>query len=419
MIKNHDDVILKNYELAKEIFSDYGVDAEKELKNFSNVKMSIHCWQGDDVKGFEKSDDVSSQNLVTGNYPGAAKNGDQLRKDIDMAASLSPFKHKVNIHSFYAEGTNQRNKVNINDFSRWVEWANEKGYGLDFNASFFTHKMMDGHLSLSSLKKDVRDYWVEAGQGAREIAYQMGKALNQKCINNIWIPDGMKDVPADRFKYRELLTDSLNRILEKKYDKKIMADVLEGKLFSIGVESFTTGSHDFYEAYAVKNNVGICMDTGHYHATENVADKISAVAPFVDDILLHITRGVRWDSDHVLLQSDELLNIFEEITRGNLYNKVHLGLDYFDASINRIAAWSIGLRAAGKAVLTSFLQPFELIRQAEVNGDFTARLMLTDDMKNLPYNAVWEYLLLKQNIAIGKEALVKVKEYEVKELNKR
>lgn len=413
-----DNIILNNYESAKEIFKDYGVDTEKAIENFSDVKMSIHCWQGDDVKGFEKGEAVS-QNLVTGNYPGAARNGDELRADIDMAASLSPFKHKVNLHSMYAEGNNDRNKVEFKDFSKWVEWAKDKNYGLDFNASFFTHKMMDGFMSLASLKKEVRDYWIEAGQGAREIAYQMGKALNQKCINNIWIPDGMKDVPADRFLYRKLLTESLDKIFDKKYDKKYMADVLEGKLFSIGVESFTVGSHDFYEAYAIKNNVGICMDTGHYHLTENIADKISAVAPFVDDILFHVTRGVRWDSDHVVIQSDELLSLFEEIARGNLYNKVSLGLDFFDATINRIAAWSTGLRAAAKAVLTSLLEPVQMLKDAELKGDYTQRLILTDEMKNLPYNAVWEYMLLKNNIAIGKQVVDKIKNYEKDVLNNR
>lgn len=419
MNKNYGDIVLKNYELAKQVFSGYGVDTEKALKDFSSVKVSIHCWQGDDVKGFENLGGIASQNLVTGNYPGAARNGEELRSDIDMAISLSPLKHKVNLHSMYAEGKNQRNKVEFKDFSKWVEWAKEKGYGLDFNASFFTHPMMDGNLSLASLKKEVRDYWIEAGKGAREISYQIGKALGQKCINNIWIPDGMKDIPADRFLFRSLLTDSLDKILEKKYDKNCMADVLEGKLFSIGAESFTVGSHDFYEAYAIKNNTGICMDTGHYHLTESVADKLSAVAPFVDDILLHISRGVRWDSDHVVMQSDELLSLFEEITRGGLYNKVHLGLDYFDASINRIAAWATGLRAAGKAALTAFLQPVKMLKDAELAGDYTARLMLTDEAKNLPYNAVWEYVLLKQDIAIGKESLDKIKQYEKDVLSKR
>lgn len=414
-----ENIILKNYESAKEIFSQFGVDTEKAIINFSGIKMSVHCWQGDDVKGFEQADGVVSQNLVTGNYAGAARNGDELRADIDMATSLSPFKHKVNLHSMYAEGKSERNKVTFADFSRWVEWAKEKGYGLDFNASFFTHKMMDGNLSLTSLKKEVRDYWIEAGKGAREISYNIGKALGQKCVNNIWIPDGMKDIPADRFLFRNILMESLDEILAKKYDKNYLVDTLEGKLFSIGAETFTAGSNDFYLSYAVKNNVGICMDTGHYHLTESIADKISAVSPFVDDILLHISRGVRWDSDHVVVQSDELLSLFEEITRGNLFNKVHLGLDYFDASINRIAAWSTGLRAAAKAAITALLQPVELIKKAEKEGDYSARLILTDEMKNLPYNAVWDYMLLKNNIAIGKEALESIKNYEKDVLSKR
>lgn len=417
-MKNYEDIVLKNYDLAKEIFKSYGVNTEEAIEKFSGIKMSIHCWQGDDVRGFE-GDDAISQNLVTGNYPGAARNGDELRSDIDMAASLSPFKHKVNIHSFYQEGKKDRSKVTAKDFSKWIEWAIEKGYGLDFNCSFFTHKMMDGNLSLTSLKKEVRDYWVEAGQGAREIAYEMGKATGQVCINDIWVPDGMKDLPADRSHFRKLLIESLDRILEKEYDKKYLVDVLEGKLFSIGAECFTTGSNDFYLAYAVKKNVGICMDTGHYHPTESVADKLSAVAPFVDNILLHISRGIRWDSDHVVIQSDDLLSLFEEITRGDYAHKVHMGLDYFDASINRVAAWTTGLRASAKAALTALLQPFHLIKEAEMKYDFTARLMLTDEMKNLPYNAVWEYMLLKKNVPIGKEALDQIKKYEKEVLAKR
>jgi L-rhamnose isomerase len=410
-MRDYEDIVQKNYELARKIFADWGIDTEKAMERFSELKMSVHCWQGDDVKGFE-GDDAASQNLVTGNYPGRARCGDELRQDLDMAMSLSPFKHKVNIHSFYQEGKKKRKEVTAADFTKWIDWAVGKGYGLDFNCSFFTHKMMDGNLSLTSLKKEVRDYWIEAGQGAREIACEMGKATGQVCINDIWVPDGMKDIPADRLHFRSLLIDALDRILEKKYDKKYMVDVLEGKLFSIGAECYTVGSNDFYLAYAVKKGVGICMDTGHYHLTESVADKLSAVAPFVDDILLHISRGVRWDSDHVVIQSDELLALFEEITRGDYANKVHLGLDYFDASINRVAAWAIGLRAAAKAALTALLQPFHIIKEAEMSYDYTSRLMLTDEMKNLPYNAVWEYMLLKKNIPLGRYALERIKRYE-------
>ena len=413
------DNIVKNYAFAKEAFAEYGVDTDKVLKFFSGLKMSVHCWQGDDVTGFEKMEGVTSQNVVTGAYPGAAKNGDQLRADIDKALSYSPFSHKINLHSMYAEGKNDRSKVEFSDFSRWVDWAKEKGYGLDFNASFFTHPMMDNGMSLASRKKEVRDYWIEAGIGARKISYEMGKATGQVCVNNIWVPDGLKDLPADRLAYRELLTDSLNKVLAQKYDRKYMIDALEGKLFSIGVESFTVGSHDFYQAYSLKNNVGICMDIGHYHATESAADKVSALAPFYDDILLHITRGVRWDSDHVVLQSDEVLSLFEEIHRGNFFDKFHMGLDFFDASINRIAAWAVGLRATAKSLLTALLEPVALLKKAEESGDFTRRLVLTDEMKNLPVNAVWDYLLLSKDIAAGAGYVEEIKQYEKDVLLKR
>jgi L-rhamnose isomerase len=411
--------ILNNYRYAQEAFAEYGVDCRKAIDKFSQIKMSVHCWQGDDVKGLENVGEVASQNVVTGNYMGAARTGDELRADIDAAVGLSPFKHKVNLHSCYSEGNSPRNRQQFKDFSRWVEWAKEKGYGIDFNATFFTHEMMDGNLSLTSLKKEVRNYWIEAGQNGREIAYRIGKELNQTCVNNIWIPDGMKDIPADRFCFRNLLIESLDKILEKKYDKKYLVDALEGKLFSIGAESFTAGSYDFYLAYAVRKNVGLCLDTGHFHLTESVADKLSAISPFLDDILLHISRGVRWDSDHVVVQTDELLALFEEITRGDLFNKVHLGLDYFDASINRVAAWAIGLRAAAKAALTALLQPFNKLKEAEMSGDYTKRLFITDEMKNLPYNAVWEYLLLTKDIPAGEEAIGKIKEYEKDVLSKR
>lgn len=416
---NKEGTILNNYRNAQEAFAEYGVDCQKAIEKFSKVKMSVHCWQGDDVKGLEQTGDVASQNVVTGNYIGAARSGDEIRADLDAAISLSPFKHKINLHSCYSEGNSPRNRQQFKDFSRWVEWAKQRGYGIDFNATFFTHEMMDGNLSLTSTKQQVRDFWIEAGQNGREIAYQIGKELGETCVNNIWIPDGMKDVPADRFYFRNLLTDSLDKILEKKYDKKYLVDVLEGKLFSIGVESFTAGSNDFYLAYAIKNNVGLCMDTGHFHLTESVADKLSAISPFLDDILLHISRGVRWDSDHVVVQTDELLALFEEITRGDLYNKVHLGLDYFDASINRVAAWAIGLRAAAKAALTALLQPYGKLKEAELSGDYTKRLFITDDMKNLPYNAVWEYLLLEKEMPIGDKALQEIKRYEKDVLSKR
>lgn len=414
--------ILKDYESAKAVYRDWGVDTDKALEDFSQISMSLHCWQGDDVRGFEDLPAVESQNLVTGSYPGAARNGDELRRDIETAFSLSPLKPRVNLHSMYAEKRRPRNDLTIDDFSNWVAWAKEKGYGLDFNASFFTHPMMNNGFSLACLDKSTRDYWIEAGIDSREISAAIGKALNDKCYNNIWIPDGLKDIPANRFRYRELLADSLDKIFAKKYtaeEEQHAADVLEGKLFAIGVESFTVGSHEFYEGYAVKNGVGVCLDTGHFHPTESVADKLSAYTPFVKDVLLHISRGIRWDSDHAVIQNDEIYGIMQEMRRGKLYGRVPMGLDYFDASINRVAAWVIGLRAAAKAILCSLLEPFHLIDKAELEGDFTARLALMDEFKNLPANAVWNYLLMSRNIPIGRAALTAVKDYEKNVLSKR
>ena len=407
--------ILKNYEYAKAVYKSFGVDTDAALKELDAIPVSLHCWQGDDVKGFEGIN-IESQNVVTGNYPGAARNGGELRADIEEAFKLSPLKHKVNLHSVYAERRNPRNDLNIDDFKNWTDWAAPKGLGLDFNASFFAHPMMKDGMSLASPDKTVRDFWIKAGRDAREISAAMGKLTGQKCYHNIWIPDGLKDIPANRFKYREYLTDSLDKIFAKKYtaeEKKCAADVLEGKLFGIGTECFVVGSHEYYLGYAVKNgNCGVCMDTGHYHPTESIVDKISAIRPFVSDILLHLSRGVRWDSDHVLLQCDDLNAVMSEIRRGGLYGKIAIGLDYFDASINRVAAWAIGLRAAAKAILASLLEPTKQLFAAEEAGDFTARLMFSEEYKNLPQNAVWEYLLLKKGVASGAEAVAQVKEYE-------
>lgn len=294
-----------------------------------------------------------------GNHPGEPAAPQELRQDIDAAFSFSPAKHRVNLHSCYAEpaGGRERSTYTYEDFAKWVAWAKEQGYGVDFNASFFTHPMMRDGFSLASKEKEVRDYWVRAGVNARAISEEIGKELGTPCYNNIWIPDGYKDLPANRFTYRGYLQESLDRIFEQKRDHGCVVDVLEGKLFSIGYECFTVGSHEFYLGYAAKNGVGVCLDTGHYHPTESVVDKLSSIYPFVPDLLLHVSRGVRWDSDHVLIQGDDLQNIMHEMHRGGLFGKVAIGLDYFDATINRVAAWSIGLRACSKAILTALLTP--------------------------------------------------------------
>ncbi len=408
------ELTLKNYETAKSIFALYGVDTDKAIEEFKKVPISLHNWQGDDVTGFEKSDAVS-QNIVTGNYPGKARNGKELRADIDKAFSYSPTKPRVNIHSMYGEpGTTDRADVTTEDFREWIDWAKKNKYSMDFNVSFFTHPMMRDGFCIASPDKKTRDYWVKAGIGGRKIANDIGRELGEPCINNIWVPDGLKDTPANRFSYRDYLMDSLDRMLETKYDKNNMRDTLEGKLFGIGIESFTVGSHEFYLGYAAKKGVGICMDTGHYHPTEFIVDKISAVRHFVDTVLLHISRGVRWDSDHVVLQGDELSSIMNEVVRGelNCNGQFFIGLDYFDASINRVAAWTIGLRAAGKALLSAFCEPYDILKKAEEDEDYTLRLALTDELKNLPFNAVWDYACLQQGKPVGTEWIQDIKKYE-------
>ena len=411
--------VIKNYELAAERYAAFGVNVDAAIKKFSDVKISLHCWQGDDIRGFEEKT-TKSENVVTGNYPYAARNAAELRADIEKVYSLSPSSHKLNLHSVYAENTRtDRNGYDIADFAGWIDWAKKTGVGLDYNPSFFAHPMMDNGMSLASPKKDVRDFWIRHGQASREIAYGLGKALGETCVCNLWIPDGLKDDPADRLYYRRLLTDSLDKVFEKKYDKKYLVDTLEGKLFGIGTECFVVGSYDYYLAYAIKNNVGICLDSGHFHPTENIADKFSALADFTDDILLHISRGVRWDSDHVVTYGDMLTSIMTEAKRADMLGRLHIGLDYFDASINRIFAWAIGLRNADRALLTALLEPTELIKKAERDGDFGLRLALSEEAKALPSSAVWDYLCLSRGIPVGEDWINEVKAYEKNVLEKR
>lgn len=411
--------VIKNYELAKERYAAFGVNVDEALKKFSEVKISLHCWQGDDIRGFEEKT-TKSENVVTGNYPYAARNAAELRADIKKVYSLSPSKHKLNLHSVYAENTHtDRDAYDISAFSGWIDWAKKNKVGLDYNPSFFAHPMMDNGMSLASPKKDVREFWIRHGQSSREIAYGLGKALGETCVCNLWIPDGLKDDPADRLYYRRLLTDSLDKVFEKKYDKKYLVDTLEGKLFGIGTECFVVGSYDYYLAYALKHNVGICLDSGHFHPTENIADKFSALNDFVDDILLHISRGVRWDSDHVVTYGDMLTSIMTEAKRAGMLGKLHIGLDYFDASVNRIFAWAIGLRNADRALLNALLEPTDLIKKAETDGDFGLRLALSEEAKALPSSAVWDYLCLSRGIPVGEDWINEVKDYEKNVLGKR
>lgn len=414
------DIIEKNYENARRIYRSYGVDTELVMEKFREIPLSMHCWQGDDIRGFEKLQ-APSENIVTGHYPGAARNGDELRMDIETVFSMVPSRNRVSLHTIYGEPAQPRERCDYTpeDFRHWIDWAKKLGIGLDYNPTFFAHPMVVDGFSLASPDKAVRAYWVKVGQGAREIAATFGRELGTPSWNDLWVPDGMKDLPANRLAYREYLKESLDRIYEKPYDAGALIDVVEGKLFGIGVESYTVGSHDFYLSYALKHNIGVCMDIGHYHPTESVADKITAVGPFINHILLHVTRGVRWDSDHVVTRTDELDSVMSEIKRAGYFGKVGIGLDFFDASINRIAAWVIGMRAAGRSLLGALLEPTHLIRAAESEGDYTSRLALLEEFKNLPANAVWDMLCYQNGVPVGTAWIANMKQYEEFILSRR
>ena len=407
--------IEERYLEAKRIYAKYGVDTDKVLEQFEGIPVSLQCWAGDDVVGFEGLGPVASDNVVTGAYPYAARNGKELRQDIDEAFKYSPLKRKVNLHSMYAEHHSPRNDLTIEDFREWVDWAKEKGYGLDFNTSFMTHPMINHGMSVSSLDKKTRDYWVKAGLDSRKISVAIGKELGQKCYNNFWFPDGLKDIPANRRLYREMLQDSLDRIFAIPYteeESKYAVDILEGKWFGIGTESFVVGSHEFYLGYAAKHNIGICIDTGHFRPTEDTSDKISSVFPFVNGLMLHVSRGVHWDSDHVVIEDDNLIAMMNELKRGNYYGKVAIGLDFFDATINRVWGWVIGLRATAKAILLSLLEPTIKLQKDEAEGNFGSRLLFVEEAHNLPANDVWEYCLARKGILGGLEMERELKRYE-------
>lgn len=407
--------ILQAYENAKEVFAAYGIDTEEALKEFEKVGISIHSWAGDDVKGLEKHENVHSENTVTGNYPGAARTGEELRQDLDQAMKFSPCTHRLGLQSMYAEPKTPKERCDydVEDFRNWIDFAKERGMGVDYNVSYFTHPMMKDGCSLASPDDAVRAYWVKAGINGRRICEAIGKELGCTVYNNTWTPDGTKDNTADRMGYRARLKDSLDQIFAQKLDERYIRDCLEGKVFSIANECFTAGSHDFYIAYAAKNQVGLTIDTGHFHPTENYADKISAVYPFVNGIMFHLSRGVRWDSDHTLIQDDGLYQVFQEIKRAGLIGQnICVGLDFFDAQVNRVTAWICGLRAAGKALLSALLEPTHLLQQAEYAGNLGKRMALLDECKNMPVNAVWDYLCLKKNAGVGAGWLEEMDRYE-------
>lgn len=422
-MSNSSTKIEQAYALAKERYASLGIDTDAAMEVLKTVPISLHCWQGDDVAGFESPDaELSGGIAATGNYPGKARNADELRSDLDVAYRLIPGTHRLNLHAIYAETGDtfvDRDALKPEHFANWIDWAKENNHGIDFNPTLFSHPKADSGLTLSSYDDDIRKFWIDHCIASREIGAAIGKALNNPCVTNIWIPDGYKDIPVDRKTPRQLLKDSLDQILAAPVDTKWNLDAVECKLFGIGSESYVVGSHEFYMGYALKNQTLLTLDSGHFHPTEVISDKLSSIFTFADEVLLHVSRGVRWDSDHVVVYSDELQAIMQELVRGDYLNRVHIGLDYFDASINRIAAWTIGTRNAVKALLAALLEPIDMMREAEVAGDFTTRLTVLEELKNMPLTAVWDYYCEQMGVPVGLDYLTEIKDYEKKVLSKR
>ena len=404
------------YKSAQDRFSDLGVDTGSALKRLETVSISLHCWQGDDVGGFEALNTGLGGGLAaTGNYPGKARTPAELRSDAERAFACIPGRHRFNLHAFYGEFRGRRvdrHEIGAEHFEGWIDWARARRIGLDFNPTFFSHPRAADNFTLSHRDRATREFWIEHGAACRRIGAAIGKALGSPCVTNLWIPDGMKDSPADRAGPRERLVESLDAVFREPIDPALNLDAVEGKLFGIGCESYTVGSHEFYFGYALSRRKLLTLDTGHYHPTETVADKISSVLMFLPEILLHVSRGVRWDSDHVVTLSDDLEAIGQELVRGNYLERTHIGLDYFDASINRVAAWTIGARNLLKSLLKAMLEPTDTLRRLEAEGDYTGRLALLEELKMLPYGAVWDFYCASQGAPVGVAWLEEIKEYE-------
>ena len=413
-------LIHQAYEIAKERYAELGVDTEKVLQQLQDFHLSMHCWQADDVKGFEvQAGDMSGGIQSTGNYPGAARNIDELRADILKAKSLIPGSHRLNLHEIYGDFQGKvvdRDEVTVEHFQSWIDWGKENKTLLDFNSSSFSHPK-SGNLSLSNPDESIRKFWVEHTKRCRDIADAMGKAQNDPCIMNVWVHDGCKDVSVNHMLYRETLKKSLDEIFAE--EKKWMKDCIEGKVFGIGLESFTVGSHDFYTAYAAKNNKILTIDTGHYHPMEIPGDKVSAVLQFVPELMLHVSRPIRWDSDHVTIMDDNTQDLFSEIVRAGALDRVHYGLDFFDGSINRIGAYVIGSRSAQKCMLKALLEPKELISKHELAGDTFEVLQLIEECKTLPWNAVYDEFCVRNNVPVGNDVIADIKNYEKSVLSNR
>lgn len=409
------------YEYAKECYAKIGIDTEAVLNKLKEVPVSIHCWQGDDVGGFENSADLSGGIMATGNYPGKARNAEELMADIEKVLSMVPGKHKINLHAIYAvtDSPVDRDKLEPKLFEKWVEFAKKNNIGLDINPTLFSHPMAADGLTLSHPDEKVRRFWIDHCKAMREIGAYFGKELGITCVNNIWIPDGYKEIPADRMGPRQRLKDSLDEILSVKYDKDYLIDTVESKVFGIGVEAYTVGSHEFYMNYAAKNDCLCLLDNGHYHPTEMVSDKIPSMLLFADKVALHVTRPMRWDSDHVVIFDDELKEIAKEIVRCDALDKVIIGLDYFDASINRIAAWVVGTRNMRKALLFAMLLPHDELKKCQNKGNFTKMLAMSEEYKFYPFADVWDEFCKRNGAPQGESWYAQVEEYEKEVLSKR
>lgn len=403
------------YAAARKRYAVLRVDTDRVLRQLAQIKISLHCWQGDDVAGFEPPQGNMGGIMPTGNYPGKARTPDELRADLIKALALIPGRHRVNLHAIYAETGGRRvdrDALEPRHFARWMDWAAHHKLGLDLNGTFFSHAHASSGMTLAHPDRGIRRFWIEHARACRRIGAAMGRRLGTPCVINIWVPDGFKDTPADRQAPRERLRQSLDAIFAAPIRPAYALDSLEGKLFGLGSEAYVVGSYDFYLAYAVARRKLLCMDTGHFHPTESVADKLSAVLGQLDGVLLHVSRGVHWDSDHVVTLTDDLRALAEEIVRGDYLRRVHIGLDFFDASINRVAAWVIGARAMLKALLIALLEPTALLRKMELQGDFTARLAMLEELKTLPFGAIWDYHCLQQDVPVGADWLPELKRYE-------
>ncbi len=411
--------IKQAYDIAVERYAEFGIDVEKVLEKLHKVEISMHCWQADDVNGFEAAGDLTGGIQTTGNYPGKARNIEELRADILKAKSLIPGNQRLNLHEIYGDFGGQfvdRDQVEPKHFESWIQWGLEHGMKLDFNSTSFSHAK-SGDLSLSNPNPEIRNFWIEHTKRCRAVAEEMGRRQGDPCIMNLWVHDGSKDITVNRMKYRELLKDSLDQIFATKYDN--MKDCIESKVFGIGLESYTVGSNDFYIGYGAQNNKMITLDTGHFHPTESVADKLSSLLLYVPEVMLHVSRPVRWDSDHVTIMNDDTLDLMHEIVRCDALDKVHIGLDYFDASINRLGAYIVGTRATQKCLLRALLEPLAQLREYEANGQLFERLALLEEAKNLPWNAVWDMYCLRNNVPVGEAFIADVQKYEQEVTSKR